>query len=489
VGRRAAAPLHPEGDGQGSASRPRGRNGSGADACRCCAPRARSSGAVPAVRPQPRARAERLSLWVLGAVHGAGLGERDGPLLTVGDRPGGAVDQTGGSLRIRTEVPGAAVSPSPAHVPRGTAWRGSEPTTVSAGGVCCALPFFCCWVGKEIITSSCFLFKLGSNTLQQVEEVADCRRQSPASRDRWNLLAFLSRGSSANPGHLHSSSAGSCRSSGAGPGGSLREGRVAHSPEQPLRCVCGTAGLTPKPRMISPRYPQSVSAGSSRGSAPGLGAGHPWERGARGAASCGSSGAAATAPGLSRAGQKLPAPVPSSLVWDMLFFGGRDLQISTALQASGGTRGALAGGVSQEGCGMGASLAIPAFFHTGGLILLCPPLEATWPERWCSRGAAVLTRCCRAHTVLPCRRAAAGAAGRGGSAGLVVGPLVSGARAPARARGLGEAAGVCSVPGAVPAARAVRAAGGGLQGPGQAALAAGTRLPVFQARTVRGSLL
>ena len=193
---------------------------------------------MPAVRPQPRARAERLSLWVLGAVHGAGLGERDGPLLTVGDRPGGAVDQTGGSLRIRTEVPGAAVSPSPAHVPRGTAWRGSEPTTVSAGGVCCALPFFCCWVGKEIITSSCFLFKLGSNTLQQVEEVADCRRQSPASRDRWNLLAFLSRGSSANPGHLHSSSAGSCRSSGAGPGGSLPRGPRRTQPRAaPQMCV------------------------------------------------------------------------------------------------------------------------------------------------------------------------------------------------------------------------------------------------------------
>lgn len=77
------------------------------------------------------------------------------------------------------------------------AWQGRELTAASTGQISSAwlgsaqLGFFnfcfcfgfCC-VGKEIIASSCFLFELGFNTLQRVEEVADCLRQSPASRDQ-----------------------------------------------------------------------------------------------------------------------------------------------------------------------------------------------------------------------------------------------------------------------------------------------------------------
>lgn len=37
--------------------------------------------------------------------------------------------------------------------------------------------------------------------------------------------------------------------------------------------------------------------------------------------------------GLSKGDLLLPAPVPSSPVRDALFFGGRDLQVSAALQA------------------------------------------------------------------------------------------------------------------------------------------------------------
>lgn len=98
------------------------------------------------------------------------------------------------------------------------------------------------------------------------------------------------------------------------------------------------------------------------------------------AVSCSSRDAAAMACGLSRADLLLPAPVPSSPVQDALFFEGRDLRISTALQARGGTRGALAWGVSQVGNGIGVNLDIQAFFHAGGLILLCPPQKAAWPE-------------------------------------------------------------------------------------------------------------
>lgn len=154
--------------------------------------------------------------------------------------------------------------------------------------------------------------------------------------------------------------------------------------------------------MISPRYPLSVSracpvwgvyAGSSRRSVLGVGTGTSPGTGSTGAAaSCSNRGAAVMVCGLSRADLLLPAPVPSSPVQDALFFGGRDLRISTALQVRGGTRGTLAGGVSPVGNGLGLNLGIQAFFHIGGLILLCPPLKASWPELQspgllpCSRG-------------------------------------------------------------------------------------------------------
>lgn len=169
--------------------------------------------------------------------------------------------------------------------------------------------------------------------------------------------------------------------------------------------------------MILPRYPLSISgacpvwgvyAGSSPGSALGLGTGtSPGTGGMGAAASCSNRGAAVMVCGLSKGDLLLPAPVPSSPVRDALFFGGRDLQVSAALQARGGTRGASAWGVSLVGNGIGANLSIQAFFPIGGLILLCPPLNAAWLElqslgllpccRGCCCGISGTQRELRAH--------------------------------------------------------------------------------------------
>lgn len=69
------------------------------------------------------------------------------------------------------------------------------------------------------------------------------------------------------------------------------------------------------------------------------------------------------------------ALVPSSPVQDGLFFGGRDLQMSTASQARGGTRGTLAWGVSQGGNRIGVNLGSQTFLYPGGLIP-----KVAWPE-------------------------------------------------------------------------------------------------------------
>lgn len=154
--------------------------------------------------------------------------------------------------------------------------------------------------------------------------------------------------------------------------------------------------------MILPRYLLSIRgacpvwgayAGSSPRSALGVGTGtSPGTGGTGAAASCSKRGAAVMVCGLSEADLLLPAPVPSSPVRDALFFGGRDLQISTALQARGGTRGALAWGVSLVGNGIGANLSIQAFFHIGGSHSAVPSSERSMARVAVPGFAAVLPR-------------------------------------------------------------------------------------------------
>ena len=103
------------------------------------------------------------------------------------------VDQMRRSVRILVEVPSAGVllCHCPQHTYPGTRRGGgvSQPLHLQEGSTLLFhfFFFFCFvfyWVGKEMIASPYFLFKLGSNTLQQVEEVADCLWQSPTLRDR-----------------------------------------------------------------------------------------------------------------------------------------------------------------------------------------------------------------------------------------------------------------------------------------------------------------
>lgn len=80
---------------------------------------------------------------------------------------------------------------------------------------------------------------------------------------------------------------------------------------------------------------------------------------------------------------------------------------------------------------MGVNLDIQALFHTGGLILLCPPLKVAWPE---SQSPGLLPRsrgCHRAGEWCQELRGTEGAWGSWwGCPGLLVGLLESPAQAP-----------------------------------------------------------
>lgn len=90
------------------------------------------------------------------------------------------------------------MSLSPAHVPRGMVcvWGVSRPLYLLFA--LCFFFFFLVGLVRKWLQVLTFFSSWALNTLQHVEEVADCLWQYPTSRDRWNLLTFLSRGSSTN---------------------------------------------------------------------------------------------------------------------------------------------------------------------------------------------------------------------------------------------------------------------------------------------------